>query len=355
MSRPLALPRLTNSETQALAALTTQGSGLPIALPQGRQALLKLSPLPPTEVPIHAADSHRLRLEWGGGQMALDVSSATLDAWVQQVLGVDSLVQLPTSFRQAAIEHTVQWLTAGLEQAGRGQVVLTETGPLTQARPADAPHALSLLVSLGDGPGLTCILHMDSLALMLLGSLARSAPTTHDAQAMETLPVSLSLCVGETLLPMAQMRQLLVGGLVFLSQSHTQEGQGLQLSTPLGPRRYWRAPARLQDGQIILTANPITMSTMSTLETTPDNGDNPVSLEDMPVHLTFDVGQKTLTLAQLRQLAEGQALALDRDIQSAVSIRANGAAIGQGQLVDIDGRLGVLIHQLHTPSTDKAE
>jgi type III secretion protein Q len=75
----------------------------------------------------------------------------------------------------------------------------------------------------------------------------------------------------------------------------------------------------------------------------------------MPVHLTFDVGQKTMTLKQLRQLAEGQALALDREIQSAVNIRANGATIGQGQLVDIDGRLGVLLNRLHSPVTDKAE
>jgi type III secretion protein Q len=352
VSRPLALPRLTSSETQALAALTTQGSGLPITVSQGRQALLSLTPLPPAEVPLHATDSHRLRLEWGGGQMALDVSGSTLDTWVQQVLAVDTLVQLPESFRQAAIEHIVQWLTAGMEQTGRGQVVLTGTGPVTEARPSDAPHALTLTMRMAEGPGLTCLLHMDSLALMLLGSLAQSAPTDNDPQALEDLPVTLSLCVGETFLPLADMSQLLVGGLVFLSQSHMQDGQGFQLSTSLGPKRYWRASARQQDDQIILTANPIIMST---IETTSDNSDSPISWEDMPVHLTFDVGQKTLTLKQLRQLAEGQALALDREIQSAVNIRANGATIGQGQLVDIDGRLGVLLNQLHSPTTDKAE
>jgi type III secretion protein Q len=284
--------------------------------------------------------------------MALDVSGSTLDAWVQQVLAVDTLVQLPDTFRQAAIEHIVQWLTAGMAQTGRGEVVLTGTGPVTEARPSDAPHALTLTMRMDDGPGLTCLVHMDSLALMLLGSLAKSAPTDHDPQALEDLPVTLSLCVGETFLPSAQMSQLLAGGLVFLSQSHMQDGQGLQLSTSLGPKRYWRASARHQDDQIILTASPIIMST---IETTPENSDAPISWEDMPVHLTFDVGQKTMTLKQLRQLTEGQAMALDREIQSAVNIRANGANIGQGQLVDIDGRLGVLINRLHSPATDKAE
>jgi type III secretion protein Q len=354
VSQALQLPRLTSSETQALAALTTQGSGRPITLPQGQQALLQLSPLPPGQAPLQATDTQRLHVEWAGGQMVLDLATASLDAWVHMVLGVATLSQLPESFRPAALEHVIQWLTSALEQAGRGPAFLQTVASATPGRPADAPHALALELRPESGPALSGMLYMDSLALMLVGSLAQSAPAAGQDLDLDSLPVTLNLCVGQTSLPLRQLQSLQVGGLVFMSQSHVQDdGQGLMLSTAIGPRRHWNAQARLQDGQIFVTSNPITMSTIA--DPRSESVDDPVALDDMPVHLTFDVGQKVMTLAQLRQLGEGQALSLDRDIQSAVSIRANGAVIGQGQLVDIDGRLGVLVHRLHAPSSDKAE
>ena len=57
-----------------------------------------------------------------------------------------------------------------------------------------------------------------------------------------------------------------------------------------------------------------------------------------------------LSLAQLKALQPGQTLALQRPAQEYVTIRANGMPIGTGQLVDIDGRLGVAVGSL-MPST----
>lgn len=344
---------MTHSETQALAALATHGLEHRLALPSGQPAQLKLTPLPPSQAPA-SHHSQRLRMEWAGGQMALDLAPATLDAWLQHLLGLASLVALPADFRQAALEHLVQTLTHKLEGAGRGQAQLLEVVQLSGpegARPPDAPHALHLELTPEGGPPLSGVLHLDSLALMLVGSLAQAAPA-QESLPMDALPVVLRLCVGHTALPQRQLAALKVGGLVFLAQSHVQGdvqgGQAVLLSTALGPRRLWTAPARVQDGQLILTADPLTMNTHT--EPLIDSGDAPLSWDEMPVHLSFDVGHKVMSLAQLRQLGQGQALSLDRPIESAVNIRANGALIGQGQLVDIDGQLGVLIGQLRAPS-----
>jgi type III secretion protein Q len=351
VSRPLLLPRLTNSETQALAALATMGQGHALALPANQHAQLKLAPLPPGQACVLAVGTHRLRIEWGGGQMALDIAPSVLDSWMQLVLGAESLIQLPTSFHEAALEHIVQWVTTGLAHAGRGEAQLTQIETATQERPTDAPHALALEVTLSNGLAMPCVLHLDSLALMLVGSLVQQNPSQSDSQALTDLPVTLNLCVGQTALPAKQMSRLQVGGLVVIKQVHVQDdGLGVLLTTALGPHRLWTATARLQDMQIILTADPNTMNTQA--EQTPNSDDNTITWDEMPVHLSFDVGQKTLTFAQLRQLGAGQALSLERQIQSAVNIRANGTLIGQGQLVDIDGQLGVLINQLHSPAAE---
>ncbi|GAB1387144.1 hypothetical protein MASR1M59_22920 [Melaminivora sp.] len=70
------------------------------------------------------------------------------------------------------------------------------------------------------------------------------------------------------------------------------------------------------------------------------------SLADLPVRLSFDLGELTLTLAQLQALQPGQALALGRPLAGAVQVRANGVLIGAGELVQIDGQLGVSLSHL---------
>lgn len=70
------------------------------------------------------------------------------------------------------------------------------------------------------------------------------------------------------------------------------------------------------------------------------------SLDQLPVRLSFDLGERVVTLAELQALDSGSALPLDRPLQDFVTIRANGAIVGEGQLVDMDGQLGVMVSRL---------
>ncbi|WP_174769893.1 type III secretion system cytoplasmic ring protein SctQ [Paraburkholderia hayleyella] len=67
------------------------------------------------------------------------------------------------------------------------------------------------------------------------------------------------------------------------------------------------------------------------------------ALERVPVTLEFDLGDCEMTLSQLRSLTPGSVLDLERPVSQAVSIRANGTLLGTGELVEIDGRIGVSI------------
>ena len=79
---------------------------------------------------------------------------------------------------------------------------------------------------------------------------------------------------------------------------------------------------------------------------TPD--EEPVGLNQLPIQVSFDLGERTLTLGELRSLQVGQSLELGRALPSVVSLRVNGALIGTGELVEIDRRLGVTISTLGT-------
>jgi type III secretion protein Q len=67
------------------------------------------------------------------------------------------------------------------------------------------------------------------------------------------------------------------------------------------------------------------------------------NLMDLPVKVQALAGVLNLSVADLSRLKEGDSLKLDEPAQPFVRLIANGRQIGLGELVDIDGKLGVQI------------
>jgi flagellar motor switch/type III secretory pathway protein FliN len=84
-----------------------------------------------------------------------------------------------------------------------------------------------------------------------------------------------------------------------------------------------------------------TMGT-STPDSDADRNEN-LDLGGLPVMLHVIVAERELTLAEVNGLAPGTILPLERDKSSAVRLAVNGRTVGDGELVDIDGKLGVRI------------
>jgi type III secretion system YscQ/HrcQ family protein len=68
-----------------------------------------------------------------------------------------------------------------------------------------------------------------------------------------------------------------------------------------------------------------------------------LDLGSLPISLHVIVGEKELTLSEANGLAPGTILHLQRDVNNVVQLAINGKIVGQGQLVDIEGKLGVRI------------
>ena len=67
----------------------------------------------------------------------------------------------------------------------------------------------------------------------------------------------------------------------------------------------------------------------------------------VPVRLGFDLGERLITLDRLRTLAPGEVFELDRPVaDGCVRIRANGMDVGLGELVEVDGNIGVRLKAL---------
>ena len=64
---------------------------------------------------------------------------------------------------------------------------------------------------------------------------------------------------------------------------------------------------------------------------------------NLPIKLVFIAGEMEIPLCELERIGPGYVFDTRQAGSGQVEIRANGASIGNGELVEIDGRVGVRI------------
>ena len=65
------------------------------------------------------------------------------------------------------------------------------------------------------------------------------------------------------------------------------------------------------------------------------------SVDDLEIDIKFELGRAQMPLRQLQHLADGSVIPLERDFTSPVDVVIGGKRVGEGEIVDIDGRIGV--------------
>lgn len=69
----------------------------------------------------------------------------------------------------------------------------------------------------------------------------------------------------------------------------------------------------------------------------------------LPVRLTFDLGERSLTLEELTTIGVGHVFDLALSPRGGVNLRVNGLRVGEGEIIEIDGRIGVAVTRLVPP------
>lgn len=344
--RPLALTRLNASHAQALRTLGASVEGLSVAgLGDDLTVQVRLTPIAAKDLSqVDSAGYQRLAMEWAGGRLMLDVTPDGAAIWARAVLGAEAYATLPYDWMEAALAHAVERVSAALEHSGRGPLELAQISTIASGQSLlSGFHPFWFEVSLGE-ERLQGLLQLDSMSLLILSSIVPATKSASGPHADSTLPLPMLIGIGHTDLDLDQLRRLKPKGVVMIAQPYGSEPQGLLLRTRPGPGRAWALSAKLDDGQLIILEPAHAMANDQTPVS--DGDQEATSLSELPVRLSFDLGERVITLAELQTLDSGSALPLDRPLQDFVTIRANGAVIGEGQLVDMDGRLGVMVSRL---------
>ena len=290
-----------------------------------------------------------LDIDWGG----VPVLARFDDGWIaqvgRQVLQVDDLRSLPPSLQPLVIEAAFEDLAGQVESATRKRFSLLAVGQESAQRSA-CVHGVGF--TLDDGETSTSgELWFDDTGLGYLASAVRQLPLSAAGQDWGALPVPVRFCAGWTILSLASLRELKRRDVVLLDESWI----GSQLDSIVIVMGRLGAAASISGRELRVLEEPGEI--MEELdEQGVDEGmggraamDMDAGFGDLPVRLYFDLGERQMTLSELMTVGPGHVFDLGRDLRRAVIIRANGKVIGEGELVDVDGQIGVAVLSLAPP------
>ncbi|MBC05411.1 type III secretion system cytoplasmic ring protein SctQ [Thalassospira sp.] len=362
--RPLASPKIDRETRQALNILAMPRLPASVTF-AGRDWQVQGSMLARHEVQRAAPGSaFTLRATLASHPIAVkvpvdflgDILSATLPAGTP-------ISHVPESLSLALIEVAIGELVASLATQGL-------TFELLGLEQSDAVTEYNNIMSatlngMPDGDASTCtiMLFASNGALPVLASLCQQVPMDETLKAPD-IPTKVRLEIGESSLSFTDFTNLTTGDVIFPDTISIPDDTGsilLRVSQRLGLRGVWTGTQiTIQE---VITVNMPPSDAPEIVDEDSDIPENeteesavsePVdisSLADLPVQLSFDLGVHQLSLAELNKTGVGSVFETGRTPENMVTIRANGAAVGRGELVDLDGRTGLRITRWNIPST----
>jgi flagellar motor switch/type III secretory pathway protein FliN len=269
-------------------------------------------------------------------------------------LDVADLASLPSGLREAMYQGIVSALTAAVLSGQPGALRMAEQNVLT-AFPDFAASAIQwFAVEVEVEDGLTIDLDLAADRTDLLRLIGDRLPSGSPArlQLSERIMVPADLTLGSISLTFEELAVIEPGAVVVLAERDPStlqvriEAQVLDLQQAddgwrcVGTQALKGFPARVR------FYNQDWGRGMNDDANTAETGADSLSTDDLRVTIDFDIGRKTVPLSALSQWQAGTIVDLDPPTLAdgvAVTIRANGDAVGTGDLVRIDDRIAVRV------------
>ncbi|MEZ8037517.1 type III secretion system protein [Vibrio splendidus] len=275
---------------------------------------------------------YRLTLFIGGQTIKIDFCAAQLQLWLHDMLDSTAFKSLPNSLQLALLSSQIEPYTDVIKRLFGQLPVLSKLQAHEQQTQQD--NVLMLTINRDDA---SLSLWVNEGRDVLIDALPQTPSYLSQNIA---LPFWLSL--GRTRSVLSQIEQLELGDVVFFDDCYIAQHQVLfQISN----QNLWQC--QLDETRLHILDKETNMNNINSSEALTDH-------QKLPIELTFDVGQQTITLEQLNALQPGFTFELNQPISNPVTMRANGRIIGECELVSINERLGVRVLELFGGSQEPA-
>ena len=284
--------------------------------------------------------------------MTLGVGDSTAGLWLSDWPALDDirafipegmLPRLPENLGLALVENALEPLLQNAEHGLSSKIGLQSLSVEQNSRLYTLPLSFELLEadrSKPEGSNMRTIyglLMMEERLYPLLQERLRFWPSDLNED-WEELETRLNIEIGQTELSMQEINALSPADVLLPDSNEFQAEQLVRLRL----QNDLHCAARLaKDPEKTLT---ITTGWNTMADNEPQN--NIDQINKVPVQLTFDLGDKTLSFNEVKQLRPGYVLDLPASLPEVVQIKAQNRQIGSGELVEVDGRIGIRIISL---------
>ena len=283
--------------------------------------------------PIATCDKDRLEIiaDWGGAQVFIRLHESWIGSLASHVLQVDITNHLPEELRPLVFEAAFSDVADSLEDSTRKRFGVSQIGISELA--VDGLHGFEFAID--DGHQSTdAEVWLDDRGLGFLANLSRGWEKSYsDLYHWDDLPITINFCIGWTDLAIENCEDIEKHDVILMDECLIQKDNTLYIK--VGRRNAIKAQI---DGK-----NINVISGLEKIMQDEEYINTETQLDGIDIRLSFDLGERVLTLAELRLLTTGYIFDLGRDLRKSVFIRANGKIIGEGELVDIEGQTGVSV------------
>ena len=194
-------------------------------------------------------------------------------------------------------------------------------------------------------------------AALELSQSPRARAGRSQARFMDEVPLTLVAQIGRAVLASSVLRTLHVSDIVVLDHCALQTAnQGWRGQLPvhvLGSRTHLVCDLQksgLRVERLASLMEPI-MTTGRLSQPAVSEGAQTELAADAPLEIHVELARFSLTLGELQRTQPGDVLLTGQRIDETVTLRVAGRAIAQGELLDVEGEVGVRITRFLTPTS----
>lgn len=332
------LPRLSRNEATARNMIAQRARDRVVSFGQ-MHGTVSLEPWPPS-AQLAPSGNHDWLIfaQCAGAPFELQLPASTCGTLIAGRFPDTDVPALPDELAALLLEECLEAVASSVQTLQRGPARI-ESIQRGGSSPKLLEHGFGLSFQV-DEQSIHGHLRTDTLGMMLLAGLLTGLPERLNQLQTDTLPVSLRIELGQSWLASGLLGTLMAGDALVIQEAWISQSHELRLT-------HGKLGMRVQWNDLGLTVTQALTSTENSMSTPPDapasSPSMPLTPQDIPVRLSFELGERTLSLQELQQLQVGQVIDLDKPLAACVQVRANGVLIGSGELVQINDRLAVIL------------
>lgn len=294
----------------------------------------------------------RFSLEWEGIRCRASLSATGVETLLAPLLGPILTEQISESLLLALMQDLLDAAASDWGVARAEPIRMISLEHSDEAFPV----AFEIRLVPEDG-GDVVVIALEIEAEGVMRITERAAPLARslrpNLQPWGNLPIPLALEIGWVDLPLTQLKTVRTQDILLMDGTwRGTEGEDANLACLRITPRYG-VSIRVHPHSGITALQKIGNMEQEPLITSSDAlGENeflPPELAELTVRITFDLGERKLALRDLSAIEPGYVFDLGMPAVRAVNLRVNGVRVGEGELVEIDGRIGVAVTRFTPP------